>query len=35
MYLNTDRPGQVSQAKNLLGHVRPEPSDPLYAKQCA
>jgi len=33
MYLNTDRPGQVSQAKNLLGHIRPEPSDPLYAKQ--
>jgi arylsulfatase len=33
MFLNTDRPGQVSQAKNLLGHIRGEPADPLYAKQ--
>jgi len=33
MFLNTDRPGQVSQAKNLLGHIRAEPGDPLYAKQ--
>jgi arylsulfatase len=33
MFLNTDRPGQVSQAKNLLGQIRGEPADPLYAKQ--
>jgi arylsulfatase A-like enzyme len=33
MFLNTDRPGQLSQAKNLLGHIRSEPADPLYAKQ--
>ena len=33
MFLNTDRPGQVSQAKNLLGNIRDEPDDPLYAKQ--
>ena len=33
MFLNTDRPGQVSQAKNLLGNIRGEPADPLYAKQ--
>ena len=33
MFLNTDRPGQVSQAKSLLGHIRGEPADPLYAKQ--
>jgi arylsulfatase A-like enzyme len=33
MFLNTDRPGEVSQARNMLGRVRPEPADPLYAKQ--
>jgi arylsulfatase len=33
MFLNTDRPGEVSQAKNLLGNIRGEPADPLYAKQ--
>jgi arylsulfatase len=33
MFLNTDRPGEPVQAKNLLGHIRPEPNDPLYAKQ--
>ena len=33
MFLNTDRPGQVSQARSLLGNIRPEPDDPLYAKQ--
>jgi len=33
MFLNTDRPGQVSQAKHLLGNIRGEPADPLYAKQ--
>jgi len=33
MFLNTDRPGQVSQAKNLLGDIRGEPDDPFYAKE--
>jgi arylsulfatase len=33
MFLNTDRPGEVSQARNMLGHIRAEPVDPLYAKQ--
>ena len=33
MFLNTDRPGEVSQARNMLGHIRAEPGDPLYAKQ--
>ncbi len=33
MFLNTDRPGEVSQARNLLGHIRAEPADPLYAQQ--
>ncbi|MCU0967012.1 MAG: sulfatase-like hydrolase/transferase [Burkholderiaceae bacterium] len=33
MFLNTDRPGQPSQAKSLLGKIRPEPAHPLYAKQ--
>jgi arylsulfatase len=33
MFLNTDRAGQASQAKNLLGRIRGEPADPLYAKQ--
>jgi arylsulfatase len=33
MFLNTDRPGEVSHAKDLLGNIRPEPADPLYAKQ--
>lgn len=33
MFLNTDRPGEPSQARNLLGHIRPEPNDPFYAKQ--
>jgi arylsulfatase len=33
MFLNTDRPGEVSQAKNLLGNIRGEPADALYARQ--
>jgi arylsulfatase len=33
MFLNTDRPGQVSHAKDLLGRVRGEPADPLYVRQ--
>jgi arylsulfatase A-like enzyme len=35
MFLNTDRPGVRSQAKDMLGHIRPEPAHPLYAKQWA
>src|SRR5262245_28948129 len=35
MFLNTDRPGQPVQARNMLGHIRPEPANPLYAKQWA
>ncbi|MDM0020891.1 sulfatase-like hydrolase/transferase [Variovorax saccharolyticus] len=35
MFLNTDRPGEVSQAKNMLGTLEPEPSHPLYARQWA
>ncbi len=33
MFLDTDRPGQKVQAANMIGHIRPEPSDPLYDKQ--
>ena len=33
MFLNTDRPGEPVQARNILGHIRPEPAHPLYAKQ--
>ena len=33
MFLNTDRPGQPVQAAKMLGHIRPEPADPLYSKQ--
>src|SRR5262252_6038449 len=33
MYLNTDRPGEPVQARNILGHIMPEPANPLYAKQ--
>jgi arylsulfatase A-like enzyme len=33
MYFNTDRPGQPVQARNILGHIKPEPATPLYAKQ--
>src|SRR5262245_23180720 len=35
MYLNTDRPGQSVQARNVLGHIAPEPEHSLYAKQWA
>ncbi len=35
MFLNTDRPGEPVQARNILGHIRPEPANPLYAKQWA
>jgi arylsulfatase A-like enzyme len=33
MFINTDRPGERMQALNILGHIRPEPANPLYAKQ--
>ncbi|MBS0326622.1 MAG: sulfatase-like hydrolase/transferase [Proteobacteria bacterium] len=33
MFLDTDRPGEPVQAKNILSHVRPEPRHPLYAKE--
>ena len=33
MFLNTDRPGEAVQNRNILGHIRPEPTDPLYQKQ--
>lgn len=33
MFLNTDRPGESVQAKNMLGHIAPEPADPLYRQQ--
>jgi arylsulfatase len=35
MFIDTDRPGQPVQAKNILGHIRPEPADPLYARRWA
>jgi arylsulfatase A-like enzyme len=35
MFINTDRPGEPVQARNILGHIRPEPANPLYAKQWA
>jgi arylsulfatase len=35
MFINTDRPGQPVQANNILGHIRPEPRDPLYTKEWA
>jgi arylsulfatase len=33
MFLNTDRPGEKVQARNMLGHIEPVQRDPLYAKQ--
>ena len=33
MFINTDRPGERRQERNMLGHIRPEPAAPLYAKQ--
>jgi arylsulfatase len=33
MFLNTDRPGERVQERNILGHIEREPSHPLYAKQ--
>jgi arylsulfatase len=33
MFVNTDRPGEKVQARDILGHIEPAPGDPLYAKQ--
>lgn len=33
MFINTDRPGERVQARNILGRILPEPADPLYEKQ--
>jgi arylsulfatase len=33
MFLNTDRPGEVVQARNILSQIEREPTGPLYAKQ--
>lgn len=33
MFVNTDRPGEKVQARNILGHIEPAPADPFYAKQ--
>ena len=35
MFLDTDRPGEKVQARNILGHIEPAPADPLYGKQWA
>jgi len=35
MFLNTDRPGQPHQSRDILGHIQPEPAERLYAKQWA
>ena len=33
MFLNTDRPGEPVQSRNILGHIEPPPADPFYARQ--
>lgn len=33
MFLDTDRPDERVQARNILGRIRPVPKDPLYEKQ--
>ena len=33
MFLDTDRPGEHLQKRNLIGHIVPEPRHPIYAKQ--
>src|SRR5215813_5350254 len=35
MFFDTDRPGEKVQARNILGHIKSEPANPLYAKQWA
>jgi arylsulfatase A-like enzyme len=32
MFVDTDRPGQKVQGRNILGHISPAPADPLYAR---
>jgi arylsulfatase len=33
MFVDTDRPGEKVQSRNILGHIVPAPDDPLYARQ--
>jgi hypothetical protein len=33
MFLDTDRAGERVQSPDILGNIRPEPADPLYAKR--
>jgi arylsulfatase A-like enzyme len=33
MFLDTDRPGEKVQARNILSHIEPAPADPFYATQ--
>jgi arylsulfatase A-like enzyme len=33
MFLDTDRPGEKVQARNILGHIEPPPADPFYGKE--
>ena len=35
MFFDTDRPGEPVQARNILGHIKPEPPGTFYAKQWA
>jgi arylsulfatase len=35
MFLDTDRPGEKVQARNILGHIEPAPADPFYGRQWA
>ena len=33
MFIDTDRPSERVQARNMLGHIRPEPAVPLYGQK--
>lgn len=33
MFLDTDRPGEPVQARNILSHIEPPPDDPFYRRQ--
>jgi arylsulfatase A-like enzyme len=35
MFINTDRPGEPVQSRNILGHIVPEPASPVYSRQWA
>ncbi|MGE0095137.1 MAG: sulfatase-like hydrolase/transferase [Alphaproteobacteria bacterium] len=35
MFFDTDRPGQPVQSRDILGHIKPAPAAPLYAKEWA